>query len=70
VQIERPVQAAPLAPTPQGWQRGAQPAAVAPPPHPQAAPAPHAQQPAAPPPHGQPPAKDNKKPDDQHKPGG
>jgi hypothetical protein len=69
VQIERPVQSAPLAPTPQGWQRGTQPAA-APPPHPQAAPPPHAQQPPAPPPHGQPPAKDNKKPDDPHKPGG
>ncbi len=65
VQIERPVQHVPLAPTPQGWQRGPQPAAVTPP-HPQAAPA----HPAPPPQHGQPPAKDNKKPDDPHKPGG
>jgi hypothetical protein len=64
------VQSAPLAPTPQGWQRGPQPAAVTPP-HPQPAPAPHAQQPAAAPPqHAQPPVKDNKKPDDPHKPGG
>jgi uncharacterized protein DUF6600 len=67
VQVERPVQHAPLAPTPQGWVRGPQPAAAAPP-HPQAPPPAHAQ-PAAPP-HGQPPAKDNKKPDDPHKPGG
>jgi hypothetical protein len=67
VQVERPVQHAPLAPTPQGWVRGPQPAAA--PPHPQPAPPAHAQ-PSSPAPQGQPPAKDNKKPDDQHKPGG
>ena len=69
VQVQRPVQQAPLAPTPQGWVRGPQPAA-APTPHPQPAAPPHAQPAAPQQQHGPPPAKDNKKPDDQHKPGG